>query len=155
MYNIETDYWRRRLKDDSFDYFSFSIDGYEELLDEIDRLLKADQTLEASNQTHKKLFRDSLTKLEEIVNDIFLEFSNGGLRIISPFPFDGYDSREIKIKIIIEGRKQTFIDYDFRTHEISGLVWMSLGDRNLTDITDEEVEIIRRSLLVWIYENII
>jgi hypothetical protein len=31
---------------------------------------------------------------------------------------------------------------------------MSLGDRDLTEATEEEVEIIRRALLIWIYENI-
>jgi hypothetical protein len=58
-------------------------------------------------------------------------------------------------KIVIEGSdRKTTLTYDPDTHEISGFVWMSLGDRDLTEATEEEVGIIRRALLIWIYENI-
>ena len=102
-------------------------------------------------------FERRVKKLEEILYDVILDFAEGGLKLIRPSSLLLRSNIEKVIveKILIEGSdKRTTIDYDPKTHEISGFVWMSLGDRDLTEITDEEVGIIRRALLIWIYENI-
>ena len=96
-------------------------------------------------------------KLDEILYDVLLDFAGSGIKLIrpdSPHIFVGC-SKSVIENIIIEGNnKKTTLTYDPETHEISGFVWMSLGDRDLTETTEEEVEIIRRALLIWIYENI-
>jgi hypothetical protein len=56
--------------------------------------------------------------------------------------------------MIEENDKKTSLTYDPETHEISGFIWMPLGDRDLTEITEDEVKIIQRALLIWIYENV-
>ena len=90
-------------------------------------------------------------KLEEILNDVILDFS-GGLKLIQHL---FTHSKKITGDIKIEGsNKKTTLTYNPETHEIGGFVWMSLGDRDLTEVTEEEVGIIRRALLIWIYENI-
>jgi len=96
-----------------------------------------------------ELQRHRYEKFDEILYDVLLDFSGSGLKLIRP------DSQLVIEKIVIEGsNKKTTLTYDPETHEISGLVWMLLGDRDLTEITIEEIEIIRRALLIWIYENI-
>jgi len=96
-------------------------------------------------------------KFDEILYDVLLDFAGSGIKLIrpdSPHIFVGC-SKSVVENIVIEGsNKKTTLTYDPETHEISGFVWMSLGDRDLTEITEEEVEIIRRALLIWIYENI-
>ena len=96
-------------------------------------------------------------KFDEILYDVLLDFAGSGIKLIrpdSPHIFVGC-SKSVVENIIIEGsNKKTTLTYDPETHEISGFVWMSLGDRDLTEATEEEVGIIRRALLIWIYENI-
>lgn len=93
-------------------------------------------------------------KFDEILYDVLLDFSGSGIKLIRPDSPHIF-SKSVVENIIIEGsNKKTALTYDPETHEISGFVWMSLGDRDLTEITDEETEIIRRALLIWIYENI-
>ena len=96
-------------------------------------------------------------KFDEILYDVLLDFDGSGIKLIRPdSPHIFIDcSKSIVENIIIEGsNKKTTLTYDPETHEISGFVWMSLGDRDLTETTEEEVGIIRRALLIWIYENI-
>ena len=96
-------------------------------------------------------------KFDEILYDVLLDFAGSGIKLIRPdSPHIFVDcSKSVVENIIIEGsNKKTTLTYDPETHEISGFVWMSLGDRDLTDATEEEVGIIRRALLIWIYENI-
>lgn len=99
-----------------------------------------------------------IEKLNEILNDVLLDFVGSGIRMVQqnfPYITVGDSMNKIVDKIIIDGsNKKTILTYDRETHEISGFIWMSLGDRDLIEITDEEVEIIRRALLIWIYENI-
>ena len=98
------------------------------------------------------LYEVRCKKFDEILYDVLLDFSDSNLKLIRP---DLLGSESVVEKIVIEGSdRKTTLTYDPDTHEISGLVWMSLGDRDLTEITEEEVGIIRRSLLIWIYENI-
>ena len=96
-------------------------------------------------------------KFDEILYDVLLDFAGSGIKLIcpdSPYIFVGC-SKSVVESIIIEGsNKKTTLVYDPETHEISGFVCMSLGDRDLTEATEEEVRIIRRALLIWIYENI-
>ena len=96
-------------------------------------------------------------KFNEILYDVLLDFAGSGIKLIcpdSPYIFVGC-SKSVVENIVIEGsNKKTTLTYDPETHEIGGFVWMSLGDRDLTEITEEEVGIIRRALLIWIYENI-
>ena len=93
-----------------------------------------------------------IKKLDEILYDVLLDFSDSNLKLIRPGLLE---SGSVVEKIVIEGSdKRTTLTYDPETHEISGFVWISLGDRDLTEITEEEVGIIRRELLIWIYENI-
>ena len=96
-------------------------------------------------------------KFDEILYDVLLDFAGSGIKLIcpdSPYIFVGC-SKSVVESIIIEGsNKKTTLTYDPETHEISGFVCMSLGDRDLTETTEEEVGIIRRALLIWIYENI-
>ena len=96
-------------------------------------------------------------KFDEILYDVLLDFAGSGLKLLSPnTPYIYIESSKSVIEnIVIEGNsKKTKLVYDPETHEISGFVWMSLGDRDLTEITEEESGIIRRALLIWIYENI-
>lgn len=101
-------------------------------------------------------------KLDEILYDVLLDFSGSGIRMIYPENYIvSYQNstierlRTVSVEIVIEGSyKKTKIEYDPETHEINGFVWMSLGDRDLMEITQEETEIIRRHLLIWIYDNI-
>ena len=96
-------------------------------------------------------------KFDEILYDVLLDFAGSGIKLIRPdSPHIFVRCSELVIEnIVIEGsNKKTSLTYDPETHEISGFVWMSLGDRDLTEITEEEVGIIRRALLIWIYENI-
>ena len=96
-------------------------------------------------------------KFDEILYDVLLDFAGSGIKLIRPStPYTFIEcSKSVIENILIEGsNKKTKLEYDPTTHEISGFVWMSLGDRDLTEITEEEVGIIRRSLLIWIYENI-
>ena len=89
-------------------------------------------------------------KLDKILLDVLTDFSSSPLKII-------YNTtpRTIKYKIVIENSdKRTYIEYGLETHKFSGLLEMSLGKRNLMGITDEEVEKIQKSLLIWIYENV-
>jgi hypothetical protein len=102
-------------------------------------------------------YEDRTKKFNEILYDVLLDFAGSGIKLIhpdSPHIFVGCSKLVIE-NIIIEGsNKKTTLTYDPETHEISGFVWMSLGDRDLTEATEEEVGIIRRALLIWIYENI-
>jgi len=99
-----------------------------------------------------ELYKVRCNKLDEILYDVILDFSDSNLKLIRP---DLLGSESVVEKIVIEGSdRKTTLTYDPDTHEISGLVWMSLGDRDLTEVTEEEVGIIRRALLIWIYENI-
>ena len=96
-------------------------------------------------------------KFDEILYDVLLDFAGSGIKLIRPdSPHIFVDcSKSVVENIVIEGsNKKTTLTYDPETHEISGFVWMSLGDRDLTEATEEEVGIIRRTLLIWIYENI-
>jgi hypothetical protein len=94
-------------------------------------------------------------KFDEILYDVLLDFAGSGIKLIRPNTPYIESSKSVIENIVIEGNgKKTKLVYDPETHEISGFVWMSLGDRDLTEITLEEAEIIRRALLVWIYENI-
>lgn len=103
------------------------------------------------------LYEARTKKFDEILYDVLLDFAGSGIKLISPkSPHIFVDcSKSIVENIIIEGsNKKTILTYDPETHEISGFVWMSLGDRDLTEVTEEEIGIIRRALLIWIYENI-
>ena len=116
-------------------------------------------TSEILNTYYKKAPEDINEKyLEEfngILSDVLIEFSGSGIRVSHPNLFPLAKRRSITVRIFISGTsKKTLLEYDIDTHEISGFVWMSLGDRDLTEITTEEIEIIRRALLIWIYENI-
>ena len=96
-------------------------------------------------------------KLDEILYDVLLDFAGSGVKLIRPnTPYCYFESSKSVVEnIVIEGNnKKTKLVYDPTIHEISGFVWMSLGDRDLTEITEEEVGIIKRALLIWIYENI-
>ena len=91
-----------------------------------------------------------LEEFNGILSDILIEFSGSGIRLSHP-----RRRGAAIVNIFFDGtNKKTFLEYDIDAHEISGLVWMSLGDRDLTEITLEEIEIIRRALLIWIYENV-
>lgn len=102
-------------------------------------------------------YEERTKKFDEILYDVLLDFAGSGIKLIRPGSshiFVGCSKLVIE-NIIIEGsNKKTTLTYDPETHEISGFVWMSLGDRDLIDVTEEEVGIIRRALLIWIYENI-
>ena len=116
-------------------------------------------TSEILNAYYNKVPEDIKDKyLEEfngILSDVLTEFSGGGIRLSHPNPSTLERRKTVTVRIFISGTsKKTFLEYDIDAHEISGLVWMSLGDRDLTEITIEEIEIIRRALLIWIYENI-
>ena len=112
----------------------------------LDDLFYAERTKE------NELYKVRCNKLDEILYDVILDFSDSNLKLIRP---DLLGSESVVEKIVIEGSdRKTTLTYDPDTHEISGLVWMSLGDRDLTEATEEEVGIIRRALLIWIYENI-
>ena len=106
----------------------------------------------------RKLHETYVEKLNEILYDVLLDFSGSGIKLIqsnNPYIYVGSSMNKIIEKIVIEGSdKKTSLEYDPETHEIDGFVWISLGDRDLIEITKEEADIIRRSLLVWIYENI-
>ena len=94
-------------------------------------------------------------KFDEILYDVLLDFAGSGIKLIRPNTPYIESSKSVIENIVIEGNgKKTKLVYDPETHEISGFVWMSLGDRDLTEITEEEVGIIKRALLIWIYENI-
>ena len=96
-------------------------------------------------------------KFDEILYDVLFDFAGSGIKLIcpdSPYIFVGCSKSVVESIIIEESNKNTTLIYDPETHEISGFVWMSLGDRDLTETTEEEVGIIRRALLIWIYENI-
>jgi hypothetical protein len=102
-----------------------------------------------------------IKKFDEILYDILLDFAGSGIKLICPSSLytafiNFIDcSKSVIENIVIEGsNKKTTLTYDPETHEVSGFVWMSLGDRDLTEATEEEVGIIRRALLIWIYENI-
>lgn len=96
-------------------------------------------------------YKDCIEKLNEILLDVILDFSDSSLKLIQNDAIN-----KLKIKIVIENKSlSTTIEYNLETHEVNGLCgWMSLGDRDLTEITKEEVEIIQKALLIWIYENI-
>ena len=126
------------------EYYNYSISKFD------DNVLT--QRLEDRN-----LFEARIKKFDEIFYPVILEFSGSGLKLIRPSsPHIFVDiSKSVTEKIVIEeSGKKTSLTYNPMTHEISGFVWMSLGDRDLTEITEEEVGIIRRALLIWIYENI-
>lgn len=96
-------------------------------------------------------------KFDEILYDVLLDFAGSGIKLIRPnTPYIYIESSKSVIEnIVIEGNsKKTKLVYNPETHLISGFVWMSLGDRDLTEITEEEVGLIKRALLIWIYENI-
>ena len=102
-------------------------------------------------------YKARIKKFDEILYDVLLDFAGSGIKLIRPdSPHIFVDcSKSVVENIIIEGsNKKTTLTYDPETHEISGFVWMSLGDRDLTEVTEEEVEIIKRALLIWIYENV-
>jgi len=96
-----------------------------------------------------------LDKFDEILLDVLIEFSGSGINLFHPDLFSIKRKRSVVVKIFFsDTNKKTFLEYDIDAHEISGLIWMSLGDRDLTEITIEEIEIIRKALLIWIYENV-
>ena len=95
-----------------------------------------------------------LEEFNGILSDVLIEFSGSGINVY-PNLFALGRRKCVTMGIFISGTsKKTSLEYDIDTHEISGLVWMSLGDRDLTEITTEEIEIIRKALLIWIYENV-
>ena len=103
----------------------------------------------------RKLYEARVKKFDEILYDVLLDFAGSGIKLIHPNPSDIFIGNSVVEKIMIEGNdKKTSLTYDPETHEISGFVWMPLGDRDLTEITEDEVKIIRRALLIWIYENV-
>jgi hypothetical protein len=93
-----------------------------------------------------------IKKFDEILYDVLLDFAGSGIKLLrTDFPY----TKSVIENIVIEGsNKKTTLTYDPETHEISGFLDMSLGDRDLTEVTEEEVGIIRRALLIWIYENV-
>ena len=97
-------------------------------------------------------YKARIKKFDEILYDVLLDFAGSGIKLLCPdFPY----TKSVIENIVIEGsNKKTSLTYDPETHEISGFLEMSLGDRDLTEVTEEEVGIIRRALLIWIYENI-
>ena len=97
-------------------------------------------------------YKARIKKFDEILYDVLLDFAGSGIKLLRPdFPY----TKSVIENIVIEGsNKKTSLTYDLETHEISGFLEMSLGDRDLTEVTEEEVGIIRRALLIWIYENI-
>ena len=97
-------------------------------------------------------YKARIKKFDEILYDVLLDFAGSGIKLLRPdFPY----TKSVIENIVIEGsNKKTSLTYDPETHEISGFLEMSLGDRDLTEVTEEEVGIIRRALLIWIYENI-
>jgi hypothetical protein len=125
----------------TFDEYSFDPDSFFPTERKVDRIE----------------YEDRAKKFDEILYDVLLDFAGSGIKLICPNnPYLYIESSKSVIEnIVIEGNsKKTKLVYDPTTHEISGFVWMSLGDRDLTEITEEEVGIIRRALLIWIYENI-
>lgn len=105
----------------------------------------------------RELYEARVKKFDEILYDVLLDFAGSGIKLIHPNSSDIFieNSKSVVEKIMIEGNyKKTSLTYDPDAHEISGLVWMPLGDRDLTEITEDEVKIIRRALLIWIYENV-
>ena len=96
-----------------------------------------------------------MEEFNEIFSDVLTEFSGSGISLFYyPNLFD-LERRSVTVEIFFSGtNKKTSLEYDIDVHEIRGLVWISLGDRDLTEITLEEIDIIRKALLIWIYENI-
>ena len=105
----------------------------------------------------RELYESRIKKFDEILYDVLLDFAGSGIKLIHSSLSDIFieNSKSVVEKIEIEGNdKKTSLTYDPETHEISGFVWMPLGDRDLIEITEDEVKIIRRALLIWIYENV-
>ena len=105
-------------------------------------------------EEEKNQFENRVKKFDEILYDVLLDFTDSGIKLVHPnFPY--IFTKSVIENIVIEGsNRKTTLTYDPETHEISGFLEMSLGDRDLTEVTEEEVGIIRRALLIWIYENI-
>lgn len=91
-------------------------------------------------------------KLNNILDDIILEFSGCGLKRDVPTSFTSYTSY-VKTTLRLRNEKYDLV-YDCINHELSfgGGKFMSLGDRDLIEITKEEKEILEKDLLIWIYE---
>jgi hypothetical protein len=97
----------------------------------------------------EKLLELRCKKLNNILDDIILEFSECGLKRDIPTSFTSY------VKTTLRLRKEKYdLVYDCINHELSfgGGKFMSLGDRDLIEITKEEKEIIEKDLLIWIYD---
>ena len=126
-------------------------------ISEYKRYIEIDDDFLTERNEDKIQYEARTKKFDEILYDVLLDFAGSGIKLIrpdSPHIFVGC-SKSVVENIIIEGsNKKTTLTYDPEAHEISGFVWISLGDRDLTDITEEEVGIIKRALLIWIYENI-
>ena len=137
-------------------YYDTETHSYTYRIDDIDFTITPDIFNAYYNNVPKEdINKKYLDEFDEILFDVLVEFSGSGIRLAYPNVYALDRSRYATVKIFISGTiKKTFLEYDIDAHEISGLVWMSLGDRDLTEITTEEIEIIRRALLIWIYENI-
>ena len=124
-------------------------------LSELERYIG--DTFLAEHAEDRELYETRVKKFDEILYDVLLDFAGSGIKLLHPNSSDIFieNSKSVVEKIMIEGNdKKTSLTYDPETHEISGFVWMPLGDRDLTEITEDEVKIIRRALLIWIYENV-
>ena len=109
-----------------------------------------------TEHSDRELYEDRVKKFDEILYDVLLDFAGSGIKIFHPNLSNiNIFTKTVVEKIMIEGNdKKTSLTYNPETHEISGLVWMPLGERDLTEITEDEVNIIQRALLIWIYENV-
>ena len=95
-------------------------------------------------------YQEDIKKLENILCEVLTEFTGCGIKL---YPYS--TSTVIIEKIIIEGKdKSIMITYDPITHEVSGFIQISLGERTFSEITEEESKKIKRELLIWIYNNI-
>ena len=135
--------------DDDYIISSFALNEYKRYVRIGDFLTESDED--------EIQYKARIKKFDEILYDVLLDFAGSGIKLIRPDSLHILVdcSKSVVENIIIEGsNKKTTLTYDPETHEISGFVWMSLGDRDLTEATEEEAGIIRRALLIWIYENI-
>jgi hypothetical protein len=135
-------------------YYDTETNSYRVEIDNINYTITPD-ILNAYYKVPEDIKEKYLEKFDEILSDVLIEFVGSGIRLSHTNLFTLEKRKGVVVKIFFSGTsKKTFLEYDIDAHEISGFVWMSLGDRDLTEITTEEIEIIRRTLLIWIYENV-
>ena len=136
-------------------YYNRETHSYSVEIDGINYTITPDILNAYYNKVPEDINEKYLDEFDKILFDVLIEFSDSGIRLAHPNVFSLERRRSVIVKIFISGTsKKTLLEYDIDAHEISGLVWMPLEDRDLIEITKEEIEIIRRALLIWIYENV-